>query len=300
MTTPQLPALEILPLALLVLHENHDRQRTLPLVDKLRAQGILRNPPVVMPLADGSGRYMVLDGANRVTALEEMEFPHIVVQVVQHDDPNIQLETWNHVVWGMDARDLLAKIRAVPGLKLARIERGSNKREETDCLPALGLLGPVEIQLAGPANSGASGHTYLTSTTKEGPRLPQRRRDAQLVAYLHGIVDAYKDRCFLDRTMQTDVDYFKEVYADLTALFIYPRFEIKFVLDLAGQGHVLPAGLTRFTVSPRALHLNYPLHELSSGKPLEYKSAYLTHWVQERIKNKNVRYYAEATFLNDE
>ena len=56
----------------------------------------------------------------------------------------------------------------------------------------------------------------------------------------------------------------------------------------------------RFTVSPRALHLNYPLHELSSGKPLEYKLAYLNHWVQERIKNKNVRYYAEATFLYDE
>src|SRR5258706_15313588 len=117
MTTPQLPALEILPLALLVLHENHDRQRTLPLVDKLRAQGILRNPPVVMPLADGSGRYMGLGRANRGTALEEMEFPHIGVQGVQHDDPNIQLETWNHVVWGKGGRELLAKIRPVPGVK---------------------------------------------------------------------------------------------------------------------------------------------------------------------------------------
>ena len=277
MTTPQLPTLEILPLTLMVLHENHDRQRTLPLVDKLRAQGILRNPPIVMPLTDGSGRYMVLDGANRVTALEEMEFPHIVVQVVQPDDPDIELETWNHVVWAMPAEDLVAKIRDVAGLKLMPIERGSNKRDEMDCLP-------VEIQLA-------DERTYLTCTTKEGLRL---------AAYLHGIVDAYKDKSFLDRTMQTDVTYFKEVYSDLTALFIYPRFEVKFVLDLAGQGHVLPTGLTRFTVSPRALHLNYPLHELSSGKPLEYKTAYLHHWVQERIKHKNVRYYAEATFLYDE
>jgi len=277
MTTPQLPNLEILPLTLMVLHENHDRQRTLPLVDKLRAQGILRNPPIVMPLADGTGRYMVLDGANRVTALEEMEFPHIVVQVVQPDDPNIQLETWNHVVWATDADELLERIRDVAGLKLMPIERGSNKRDDMDCLP-------VEIQLA-------DGRTYLTCTTKEGLRL---------AAYLHGIVDAYKDKSFLDRTMQTDVAYFKEVYSDLAALFIYPRFEVSFVLDLAGQGHVLPTGLTRFTVSPRALHLNYPLHELSSGKTLEYKTAYLHHWVQERIKHKNVRYYAEATFLYDE
>lgn len=284
MTIPQLPHLEILPLSQLVLHENYDRQRTLPLVDKLRAEGILRNPPVAMPLADGSGRSMVLDGANRVTALAEMEFPHIVVQVVEHDDPNIQLQTWNHVVWGMDAHELLAAVRAVPGLELRPIERGSNEREETDCLP-------VEIQLSDPKGPGARGHTYLSCTAKEGVRM---------AAYLHGIVDTYKDKASLDRTMQTDVNYFKEVYSDLTALFIYPKMEIKFVLDLAGQGHILPAGLTRFTVSPRALHLNYPLHELSSGKPLEYKSAYLSHWVQERIKNKNVRYYAEATFLYDE
>ena len=72
------------------------------------------------------------------------------------------------------------------------------------------------------------------------------------------------------------------------------------MLKLAGQNIVLPTGITRFTVSPRALHLNYPLHELSSGKPLEYKEAYLQHWVEERVKHKGVRHYAEATFLFDE
>ncbi len=80
---PTYPTSAILPLNDLILHEDHDRQRTLPLVAKLRAQGILRNPPIVMPLEDGSGRYMVLDGANRVTSLQEMEFPHIVAQVVK-------------------------------------------------------------------------------------------------------------------------------------------------------------------------------------------------------------------------
>ena len=51
---PNLPTLQILPLDKLILHEDHDIQRTLPLVAKLRAQGILRNPPIVMPLGDGS------------------------------------------------------------------------------------------------------------------------------------------------------------------------------------------------------------------------------------------------------
>ena len=35
---PNIPELKVLPLEQLVLHEDHDMQRTLPLVNKLRAQ----------------------------------------------------------------------------------------------------------------------------------------------------------------------------------------------------------------------------------------------------------------------
>lgn len=275
--TPQLPHLHVLPLSALILHEDNDRQRTLPLVDKLRAQGILRNPPLVMPLEDKSGRYMVLDGANRVTALQELEFPHIVAQVVTPGDPGIRLETWHHVVWGMDTSELLAAIRSVGGLKLVELKPGQPREGGPDCLP-------VEVQLA-------DGRAFLTCTTKKG--LSQ-------MAYLHGIVDSYKDKAFLDRTSETKVEFFRKAHNNLTALFIYPNFDIRYILNLAGEGHLLPAGLTRFTVAPRALHLNYPLHEMSSGKPIEFKEAYLNKWLQERIKYKNIRYYEEATFLYDE
>jgi len=117
---------------------------------------------------------------------------------------------------------------------------------------------------------------------------------------LHEIVNAYKTRASLDRTSQTLVDSFKKMYPDLAALVIFPRFKINTILKLAAQKIVLPTGITRFTVSPRVLHLNYPLHELSSGKPIEYKEEYLKEWVGERVKKKGVRLYTEATFLFDE
>ena len=116
-----LPTLRILPLESLILHEDHDDQRTLPLVEKLRAAGILRNPPIVMPLADGSNRYMVLDGANRVTSLQEMEFPHIVAQVVEANNPNVNLQTWNHVIWGMPTKTLMSELRHIKGLEVIKI-----------------------------------------------------------------------------------------------------------------------------------------------------------------------------------
>ncbi len=273
---PNLPSLRILPLDKLILHEDHDMQRTLPLVEKLRAQGILRNPPIVMPLPDGSGRYMVLDGANRFTSLKEMEFPHIVAQVVEAHDPHVSLQTWNHVVWGLRPKRLLESLRELSTIHLQKINiQKSFEPPETT---------PAQIRLPG-------GSLYLAHT-------PSGLKEK--VNALHELVNCYKERASLDRTSQTLVEGFKSIYPDLTALVIFPRFDIHNVLTLAGQGLVLPAGITRFTVSPRVLHLNYPLHELSSGKPLEYKEAYLQRWVEERIKRKGVRYYAEATFLFDE
>ena len=272
-----LPNLKILPLESLILHEDHDNQRTLPLVEKLRAAGILRNPPIVMPLTDGTDRYMVLDGANRVTSLQEMEFPHIVAQVVDVNNPNVNLQTWNHVIWGMSTKTLMSELRKVKGLEVIKI----NTSKSLDAPKYM----PVQIRLP-------DGKFYIL--TESPSDLPAH------IATLHKIVNAYKTSASLDRTSQTLVDSFRNIYTDLTALIIFPSFKIKTVLKLAAQQIMLPTGITRFTVSPRALHLNYPLHELSSGKPIEYKAAYLKHWIEERVKKKGVRLYSEATFLFDE
>ncbi|MBL8100136.1 MAG: hypothetical protein JNK81_13210 [Anaerolineales bacterium] len=272
-----LPTLKILPIDNVILHEDHDMQRSLPLIEKLRAAGIMRNPPIVMPLTDGSNRYMVLDGANRVTSLLEMEFPHIVAQVVQPNDPNVNLQTWNHILWGMNPKTLMSALKKIKGTKLVKV----NSRKSMDAPKYM----PVNIRLP----DGAL-HLLL----EEPADLPSH------IKTLHAIVNAYKTRASLDRTSQTLIDTFRGIHKDLTALVIFPHFKIRTLLKLAGQQVVLPTGITRFTVSPRALHLNYPLHELSSGKPIEYKQEYLQQWIDERVKKKGVRLYSEATFLFDE
>ncbi len=276
MTLASLPNFRILPLPSLILHEEHDDQRAMPLVEKLRAQGILRNPPIVMPLIDGTERYMVLDGANRVTSLREMEFPHTVAQVVEPNDSNVILRTWKHVVWGMDSETLVKALHKVQGLDLEKVDTYKSMPVPHHA--------PVQVRLV-------DGTVFLGRT----PRSTTRH-----VHVLREIVNVYKDRASMDRTSQTLIDPFRKIYPDLTALLIFPRFELQTVLELAGKGVVLPPGITRFTVSPRALHLNYPLHELSSGKPAAYKEAYLKRWIEERVTKKGIRFYAEATYLFDE
>ena len=81
------PDLRILPIELLVEHEYNDVQRTAPLAQRLEEEGLLKNPPVVTPLGGDDPRYVVLDGANRVTALNLLKYPHILAQVVGYESP---------------------------------------------------------------------------------------------------------------------------------------------------------------------------------------------------------------------
>jgi len=80
---PNLPDLRILPLPALIPHEEHDSQRTKPLVTRLGADCVLCNPPIAAPLRERYDHYVVLDSINRVTALQAMQLPHILMQVAE-------------------------------------------------------------------------------------------------------------------------------------------------------------------------------------------------------------------------
>lgn len=272
-----MPHLAFVPVENLLIHEWHDDQRTPPLIERILASQVFRNPPIVSPLNDGSGRYMVLDGANRTTALQKMGYPHALVQVVNPDDPGLKLLNWNHVVWGLAPQAFLEGVQAISEVRLlpGKSDRASLWGERD--------LAIVQI---------ADGERYSVCT--DTPDLKRR------VGLLNAVVDSYIQRASLDRTSDWSVVRLVAAYKHLSGLVIFPRFDINQVLSLAGQGCLLPSGITRFQVSPRALHVNYPLEALAANQPLEEKNAVLQRWLQERIERKGVRYYSEATFLFDE
>ena len=272
-----LPRLEILPVANMVVHEWHDEQRTPPLIARFQQSGVFRNPPIVTSLQDGSQRYMVLDGANRITAFQKMGIPHVVVQVVDPDDAGLKLYNWNHVVWGWESSELLSALA-----KLSDVNLVIGEGEMPDLVGDSGL---AMMQMA-------HGDLYTIRTSVEAFE--------QRVGILNTIVDSYKDQAKLDRTNEWSVVRLKAIYPDLCGLVIFPHFEVHQVLSLVAKGCLLPAGITRFMISPRVLHLNYPIDEMAAEETLEEKNATLQRFIQERIADKGVRYYAEATYLFDE
>ena len=274
-----LPLLAVLPLDKLILHERHDLQRSPGLVENMRSSGVLRNPPIITPLHDRTGRYMVLDGAHRTLSFQTLGMRHILAQVVEPDDPGLSIHPWNHVIWGLDTDEFHESIHSIPFIKLETCawDAGYQQLASHHALALLHLPGGETFAARIPAND-----------------LVTR------VNFLNAIVDRYKDRSGMDRTSIKDIESLNKLYPDLTGLVVFPGFRIEDILYLAGENHLLPTGSTRFTISPRALHVNYPLSELEAELTLEEKNSNLQHWLQDRLANKGVRYYAEATYLFDE
>jgi hypothetical protein len=241
---------------------------------------VLRNPPIVTSFDDGSDRYMVLDGANRSSAFAQMGLPHILAQVVEEDDPGVELKKWNHVLWNWDAEALIRSISKLPDISFREIDPGV-KRPQSEW-PAKTLFW---LQLPDET-------AYIARF--EGTDLAAQAKQLAKIAHL------YTDKAHLDRTTAQRISELNGQYDNLTAIVVYPPFKIHQVLELCEAGILLPPGVTRFLVSPRALRVNYPLDELAANKSLADKNAALDRWVNERVARKGVRFYAEATVLFDE
>lgn len=276
---PNLPELRILPTENLVIHEKHDQRRTAPLINALKSSRILRNPPIVAPIGDESGRFLVLDGANRTIALQIMHLPHIVAQVIDPRDPGLSLSTWNHVIWEHHPVRFLDAFRNVAGIQLKGVNVNYSNPDIRSS-PYLAIL------------QNCRGRTYLVKT--------EARTLREKVQILIDLVKTYQDRGRLDRTSIDDFRFLELTYPSFCGLVIFPQFSIQDLLILAAEGSLLPTGITRFTISPRILHLNYPLSELASPESIEEKNVKLHRTIQNKINNKSLRYYAEPTFLFDD
>ncbi len=278
--TIAIPDLRIVPTDKLVPHELHDRQRSEPLIENLRQEAVLKNPPVVAaPQSPSTDIYIVLDGANRVLAMEALQIPHTLVQVVSYESAAVELLTWHHVVSNIERSHLEGQLEHVAGLETKRAEYWHAKAE-----------------LARRAILAYCLFVDGTVTTLSGGGLDLRQR----TELLHGIVNAYIDDGRLDRTNTDRLEELRSTYPHMTAAIIFPHYEPVEVMDIAQSGLKVPPGLTRHIVHGRALRVNYPLDKLKADIPLEEKNHQLTEWVRACFKVRRVRYYAESTYLFDE
>jgi len=278
---PRLPDLRFVAVDSLIPHERHDEQRMKPLARKLREQAVLKNPPIVTEIepAETEKRYVVLDGANRTAAARGDGFPHLVVQVVDYGAPDVQLSTWSHALMGYPHDEL--------GIELARI-RGLECRPDT-LVHARALLARREALAYVVYDDGQVDTLQGAGDLRERTEL------------LNRLVDSYREDTRFVRVVSDSLGAARARHPDVTALVVFPHYEPDEVVELALSGARVPAGITRHLVRWRALRLNVPIDRLAdASQDLAAKNAWLKEWVDEKLRQRSVRFYEEATVSFDE
>jgi hypothetical protein len=270
-----MPFLRVWATERLLLHEEADAARVGRLVDALRRDGILRNPPVVAPLADA--RAVVLDGANRVSAFRALGLPHVVVQPVAYHDPQVTLSVWRHFA-----------VESAPGsLRAAAEEAG------------LGPLRPIRDEAEAEARLADGGGIAAILDARGAALLPRPSERVAAADVLCRLAALYRDGRPVHRIATGAPDDLRIAYG-AGALILFRPFDKSEILALAVDGGRLPAGITRHVIPGRALRLNTPLAWLAESIDLAVKQTALDAQLRQRWQAHGVRYYAEPTFLFDE
>ncbi len=267
--------LRIVPMDLVVPHEQIDQKRVDRLAGRLEADGILSNPPVVTETNDG--RYMVLDGATRTAALKQLGFPHAVVQVTS-TEKGLGLHTWYHVIQQIEQEPLFELLNQLPDITLTEID------PETASETMFEYGGLCYFQFG-------DGRTYLVYAEPGVNRL-----DA-----LNKLTAVYIDAAHVDRTLNDNVISLKSEYLEFTAVVIFPEYTVNQVMQVTlSSGRYFPAGITRFLIPGRILRINAQIDMLKSDKPLWEKNRWLHQLLLEKQGKGGIRYYGEPVYLLDE
>jgi len=267
----ELPELHMVALSDVVLHEDPDMERVARLVDRFSADGVLKNPPVVG--RSKGHRKIVLDGANRVTALRKLGYPHVLVQEMDLSHAGLSLGTWHHAIERLSAENLLDHAASIPGVTLEK---------------EAGPLDPVP-QLA--RFHFPSGEIVSLKGAEE---LDKR------VMQLHTLTKVYHRFAHFDRVSYTHLPDLVRNYRNFSALLSFRPFTVEDLQELTHWDRRVPSGLTRVLLPKRALRFNLQLEMLRAGLSLEEKEDWLQQTILERVADKSIRFYREPTFFFDE
>ncbi|MDP3769301.1 MAG: hypothetical protein Q8S13_14910 [Dehalococcoidia bacterium] len=266
-----LPDLRIVSARDVSLHEDADPVRVERLVSRLRQDGMLRNPPVAAALSHG--RYVVLDGANRTSALAAIGAPVVALQVVDYADPAIRLEVWRHLI--VEPMDPVAAVRAA-GLSVERASRDAAARALDERKVACYIVTDHDA--------------FVVALSQSRP----------LAATLSLAVGAYKGAARIYRVPTEDFEALAREYGEVSAIIVFPRLSKEDILEIAASPAKLPTGITRHLIPGRALRLNLSLDALTAPGDVEQKNQALRDLMRRRLLEGAVRYYPEGAYLFDE
>ncbi len=276
------PHLCLVPTGSVRFHEHPERRRTLRLVERIKSEALLRNPPIVADMGDG--HYLLLDGANRVSAFAELGYSHTPVQVVDYGHESVQLRSWHHLILNGRGLGLRQAYGALDGVALQPVR--SEQLEQ--------LLGFRRVYAVWVDETTACWGLF---PAKGGAPIEVRQRNA----VLHQVVRAYEGQSQLERIKLAEYSKLSEAIRSVDhQLVLFPALTKEELLMLAAEGVMIPTGISRHLIPGRALAINLPLGFLTELPDAAAKVRHFQAYVDRLEMEGRIRFYEESVFIMNE
>lgn len=261
--------LKIVSTAHLVLHETNDPKRSLNVQKSILNKKLFTNPILVAKLP-GSKKYVVLDGANRTTALRELNIPFALVQDFDYKKQDLDLQTWWHL---LEEKDFSFWLKTFSSFL---VFKPGNNISNTNLF-------------------SSSAKVYLVNKKKIFVAMLKGTVSARLNV-LNNLVDCYRGKFQYSRLK----DYKNGDAVDRGTLLVFPHLKKDDIVQVAKNGLFIPSGISRHVVNGRALHVNLPLAVLQQPGDLLSKQKFLDQHVEKKVFNREYRWYDDSVCLFDE
>ena len=275
--TTDLLKLKIFPISSLVLHEEIEPARVERLRQQLQINFVLRNPPVVTPLQPNNPetKVMVLDGATRTTALQQLGYQYIVAQIVDYRN-GVYLGSWHHLLSNAQPNRFYQQLASRFPIRQLSLEEALEllERRAIACYCSFPDRRIIGIETDG---------NLLTLANR-----------------LRALVALYAEYHPIHRLASEELEQIIEHQRPQTIVIVFPTFTPDEIVTIVQSGCCLPTGITRHLITGRALNLNFPLEILRTPSSLEEKNQWLDQWLTKKILNNKVRFYPESVFVFDE
>jgi hypothetical protein len=285
----------------LIFHETCDFNRVCRLADQIKRDGHLKNPVLVagFPVKNQSvetspeerEKLLVLDGVNSISALKLLGIPDVLVQKVDLMDENVELTSWDHLIFNLKKDELAEKFKDLD----LQISSCGWERQSVD-------RGLVLSEAEGPWTVDENTVCFVLFKDHSGLVVSQKDSSVESrVKNLYRVISIYNTSWEIyhsgwDKSLFSAFDNFENG----SAINILQVFKKEQIIDLTSRGILFPFGVTRFVIPQRILGLEVSCSVLGDSAPLSEKNLFLKELLSYRIKSKKAKFYQESVFLFNE
>ena len=280
----------------LIFHETCDFYRVRRLADQIRKDGHLKNPVLVAGFSTGNhpasmssqedDKLLVLDGVSRVSALKLLGFADVPVQRVDYMDQNVELTSWDHLVFNVSKEKLIEKLEGA-NLEIASCSWQWRKEaledEKTVCFVLF------------------RDHSGLVVSQKDFSVENRVKSLYHIIATYNLSWEIYHlQNGSTGASLNDNLLLAFDTLKNCSTINMFPGFKKEEVIDLVSRGILFPFGVTRFVIPQRVLGLEISCSVLGDKAPLAEKNLFLKELLSYRVKSKKAKFYQESVFLFNE